>query len=106
MIRIPWVSRERYNERAQEVTELKVEREKLIDRIAQLSGQPKIYGEVAAPPANEEMRPVKPMKPGKPTLEQLMKDAKNAAEECQRNGISIVQKIREGTSKVKVPNAS
>lgn len=107
--RLPFVSRDRYDEKAAEVVALKAEREKLLDRISNMSGHSAIYAEAEHhQPAHEDQpAPRYEMPPARPTLEQVTRAANSAAQKSADSGISLIRTIQESTLKgFKIPNAS
>lgn len=95
-MKLPWVSRERFEEKCAELAELKAEREKWLTAYA-----PGVYAP-AAPrvPSSEPMGPMAPVPAGRPTLMQVQREANLAAIEVAKTpGATIVRNIREGLLK-------
>lgn len=102
-MKLPWVSRERYEERCKEVDELKAERAKWLAVYAPgvyATSTPRVEGE----PTHVSSVPVPA---GRPTLMQVQREANLAAQEVAKTpGATIVRNIREGLLKGVNPIAS
>jgi hypothetical protein len=97
----PFVSRERLEDAKSRIDKLEKERESLIDRIAVLTGQRPIYGEVAAVP---EVAPIDlanylPISSRKTGLQAVAEGNKAAMERFKSGGIPISVELADAALK-------
>lgn len=99
-MKLPFVSRERFDEAREQIAALEKERQQLFDRILVLSGQKPIFGEL--PKAVELPAPdltgLEPIQ-GKPTLANITAKANKEAHKRAAEGKdSIIAELRKAES--------
>lgn len=103
-MKLPFVSRERYDEARERITALEAEREDLIDRILVLSGQKPLFAEVPVEqevqvPATPDLSDFQTLPPRRPTLRQVQGIANKKARESADKGRSILTELKEAEMK-------